>query len=94
MDGQEFKEQLRGFLFDKTDHFVAELICFARSPYDIRGYDANVVYDVHPQVICVGGEFNNLVYHEDVCHQSILQFLHSIFHRFHYLYFTKEYYFY
>lgn len=54
MNSEEFREQLRGFLYDKTDQFVSELISFASSPYDIRGYDSNVVYDVQPTVINVG----------------------------------------
>ncbi|XP_065640629.1 E3 ubiquitin-protein ligase Topors isoform X1 [Hydra vulgaris] len=46
MECEEFKKQLEPFLFKETDHFIAELISFARSPYDIKGYDDNVVYDV------------------------------------------------
>jgi len=45
MTGAPFREQLRPFLFEQTDIFVDELISFARSPYDIRGYDANVRYE-------------------------------------------------
>uniref|UniRef100_A0A7M5ULL8 RING-type E3 ubiquitin transferase n=1 Tax=Clytia hemisphaerica TaxID=252671 RepID=A0A7M5ULL8_9CNID len=51
MESGEFKEQLRGFLFEETDHFVDELVSFAKSPFDIRGYDSHVVYDVPPPVI-------------------------------------------
>ncbi|XP_065674240.1 uncharacterized protein LOC100207129 isoform X4 [Hydra vulgaris] len=49
MECEEFKKQLEPFLFKETDHFIAELISFARSPYDIKGYDDNVVYDVSIQ---------------------------------------------
>ena len=54
MEGSEFRDQLRGFLFEQTDHFVDELVSFAKSPYDIRGYDSHVVYDVPPQIIEIG----------------------------------------
>jgi len=46
MEEEEFEKQLKPFLFNETKHFITELISFARSPYDIRGYDDNVVYDV------------------------------------------------
>ena len=49
MDGKEFKSQLHPFLFGETPHFVTEFISFASSPYDMRGYDENVVYDVPTQ---------------------------------------------
>ena len=45
MGSGEFREQLQSFFFDKTNHFVDELVSFAKSPYDIKGYDDNVVYN-------------------------------------------------
>ena len=44
MKEDAFREQLRPFLFEQTDQFVAELVSFASSPYDIRGYDKFVKY--------------------------------------------------
>ena len=46
LESEEFKKQLSPFLFKETEHFIAELVSFARSPYDIKGYDDNVVYDI------------------------------------------------
>lgn len=51
MESEEFKQQVQPFLFNETNHFVAELISFASSPYDIKGYDDNVVYDVPTQAV-------------------------------------------
>lgn len=44
MKEDTFRDQLRPFLFDQTNQFVAELVSFAASPYDIRGYDKFVKY--------------------------------------------------
>jgi len=36
---KEFYDALHPYLRDKTGHFVAEFIAFARSPHDISTYD-------------------------------------------------------
>ena len=46
MDSDEFVKQLEPFLFDEAKHFVDELMSFASSPYDMKGYDTNVVYTI------------------------------------------------
>ena len=46
MESQEFRDQLQPFLFNNTSRFIRELLSFARSPYDMRAYDENVVYDM------------------------------------------------
>lgn len=35
----EFFNEVQSFFKDKTDHFVSELLSFARSPHDIIAYD-------------------------------------------------------
>lgn len=45
MTSREFRRRIRTFIPNHTDHFVHELINFARSPYDIIGYDRNVAYN-------------------------------------------------
>ena len=42
---QELSNHLLPYLGTNTDHFQHELLNFARSPYDITGYDRHVVYD-------------------------------------------------
>ena len=42
---QELTSQLLLYLGTNTEHFQHELLHFARSPYDIVGYDSNVNYD-------------------------------------------------
>ena len=46
MDNDEFVKQLEPFLFGEARHFVNELMSFASSPYDMKGYDTNVVYTI------------------------------------------------
>lgn len=72
MDSEEFKQQLVGFLYDKTSQFVDELVSFARSPYDIRGYDNNVVYDVPPTVIESDNEENEETIEKKILHEVFL----------------------
>lgn len=45
MTSREFRRRIRQFIPNYTDHFVHELINFARSPYDIIGYDRAVAYN-------------------------------------------------
>jgi len=40
----EFSNEVRRFLGDRTRHFMHELISYARSPYDMIGYDRSVSY--------------------------------------------------
>ena len=42
---EEFHEQLRPFLYGQTEHFIHELVSFARSPYDMNTYDRIAQYD-------------------------------------------------
>ncbi|XP_037968548.2 E3 ubiquitin-protein ligase Topors [Plutella xylostella] len=46
----EFREALRRYLGERTDHFLHELHCFASTPYDMTGYDRNVQYTTDPRV--------------------------------------------
>ncbi|XP_075443907.1 uncharacterized protein LOC142487815 [Ascaphus truei] len=45
MGSQAFVEDLRPFLQHHTDHFLHELINFARCPYNVEAYDQNANYD-------------------------------------------------
>jgi hypothetical protein len=44
MDSADFVEELRPFLLQTTDHFVHELLSFAKAPLDLAAYDECVVY--------------------------------------------------
>ena len=44
MDSSEFVEELRPFLLQTTEHFVHELLSFAKAPFDMVAYDDCVVY--------------------------------------------------
>ena len=46
MESSEFVIHLQPFLHDQTEHFVHELISFAKSPLDMIAYDAKVSYDI------------------------------------------------
>ncbi|KRF80464.1 uncharacterized protein Dvir_GJ19923, isoform B [Drosophila virilis] len=49
MKSLEFNATLAGYLGPKTNHFVHELINFARSPYDdLISYECNVQYSARP----------------------------------------------
>lgn len=39
-----FRNLLHEYLDIKTDHFVHEFYSFMRSPFDMIGYDRNVIY--------------------------------------------------
>ncbi|KAJ8281061.1 hypothetical protein GJAV_G00063060 [Gymnothorax javanicus] len=45
LEDQAMQEELRPFLLDRTDHFLHEFICFARSPFYMEAYDQHAVYD-------------------------------------------------
>lgn len=44
-----FRNLLHEYLDMKTDHFVHEFYSFMRSPFDMIGYDRNVIYANRPQ---------------------------------------------
>ena len=44
MQSDEFLNQLRPFLYEKTEQFAHELISFARSPLNIVNYDKYIQY--------------------------------------------------
>ena len=52
MENEDFGGHLEPFLHEKTEHFMHELISFAKSPYDMIAYDNKVRYnwpEDHPQ---------------------------------------------
>lgn len=50
MTSQEFRSNVRQFIpSQNVDHFIHELINFARSPYDMVGYDRFVTYTIRPE---------------------------------------------
>lgn len=54
MSSQEFRSNIRQFIpSQNVDHFIHELINFARSPYDMVGYDRYVTYTnrLEPEII-------------------------------------------
>ena len=44
MDSGKFVEELKPFLLQTTEHFVHELLSFAKAPFDMIAYDGNVSY--------------------------------------------------
>ncbi|KAJ8925565.1 hypothetical protein NQ315_009405 [Exocentrus adspersus] len=44
-----FRNLLYQYLDNKTDHFVHEFYNFMRSPFDMIGYDANIIYTERPR---------------------------------------------
>ena len=44
MDSELFVEELRPFLLQTTEHFVHELLSFAKAPFDMNAYSECVVY--------------------------------------------------
>ncbi|KAM4611665.1 uncharacterized protein ACJ7VT_012345 [Polymixia lowei] len=44
-DTPTIEEELRPFLLARTDHFLHELVSFARSPLSLENYDLQAVYD-------------------------------------------------
>lgn len=47
MTSRAFRQHIQPFFTRHTSHFLHELINFARSPFDIIGYDRNVQYRPH-----------------------------------------------
>ncbi|KAG6458149.1 hypothetical protein O3G_MSEX010722 [Manduca sexta] len=46
----EFREAMRRYFGDRTEHFLHELYCFASTPYDMTGYDRNVQYTTDSRI--------------------------------------------
>lgn len=46
----EFREAMRRYFGDRTEHFLHELYCFASTPYDMTGYDRNVQYTTDTRI--------------------------------------------
>ncbi|XP_045769294.1 E3 ubiquitin-protein ligase Topors isoform X2 [Maniola jurtina] len=44
INSTEFRDTMRRYFGDNTDHFLHELYCFASTPYDMNGYDRHVQY--------------------------------------------------
>lgn len=44
LESPDFIDHLQPFLHEKTEHFLHELISFAKSPLDITAYDNKVSY--------------------------------------------------
>ncbi|EGC29479.1 hypothetical protein DICPUDRAFT_158926 [Dictyostelium purpureum] len=52
-------ETLSKYLFDKTLHFIHELLCFATSPYNMQTYDLKVIYDKRQSLVNTINNNNN-----------------------------------
>lgn len=46
VESRDFKDRIRNYLRDYTDHFIHEFINFLRAPYDMIGYDQHVRYSL------------------------------------------------
>lgn len=44
MTSDHFRSNIRTYISTNTDHFVHELMNYARSPFDMVGYDRHVTY--------------------------------------------------
>eukprot|EP00117_Sycon_ciliatum_P012302 scpid79131/ scgid1989/ E3 ubiquitin-protein ligase Topors; SUMO1-protein E3 ligase Topors; Topoisomerase I-binding RING finger protein; Topoisomerase I-binding arginine/serine-rich protein; Tumor suppressor p53-binding protein 3 len=61
MDSNEFADEVQAFLHDRSPLFVQELLSFARSPFDVTGYDSACIYNglrvtEEPRSVQDGGE--------------------------------------
>ncbi|KAK9540468.1 hypothetical protein VZT92_002918 [Zoarces viviparus] len=45
MEDGAIQEELRPFLRGRTEHFLHEFVSFAKSPFNMEGYDQHAVYD-------------------------------------------------
>ncbi|XP_011474337.3 E3 ubiquitin-protein ligase Topors [Oryzias latipes] len=72
MEDGAIQEELRPFLQARTEHFLHEFISFAKSPFNMEGYDQHAVYDCpapssnedsnsNSSVIAISEEEENLV---------------------------------
>ncbi|KAJ0182347.1 hypothetical protein K1T71_001716 [Dendrolimus kikuchii] len=50
MNSFEFRDEMRRYLGDRTEHFLHEMYCFASTPYDMTGYDRNVQYTTDTRI--------------------------------------------
>lgn len=44
MTSRTFRRRIHAYIPPQTDHFIHEFVNYARSPYDMVGYDRNVMY--------------------------------------------------
>ena len=58
INSPELRDLLLPYLGTRTDHFQHELYNFARTPFDLSGYDRNVTYSTraspHTEVVSSG----------------------------------------
>ncbi len=54
-DTPTIEEELRPFLLARTDHFLHELVSFARSPLSLENYDLQAVYELPPAALELDG---------------------------------------
>ncbi|XP_059197139.1 topoisomerase I binding, arginine/serine-rich a [Centropristis striata] len=45
MEDGAIQDELRPFLQGRTEHFLHEFLCFAKSPFNMEAYDQHAVYD-------------------------------------------------
>mgnify|MGYP006989418754 CR=1 FL=1 len=57
--GREFRELVEPYFRSRTDHFIHELYIFARSVYDIAGFDQHAVYGPNPNLATVVQELSS-----------------------------------
>lgn len=50
INSTEFRDVMRRYFGDRTEHFLHELYCFASTPYDMIGYDRNVQYTTDTRI--------------------------------------------
>lgn len=58
MTSRQFRRRVHDYVPENTEHFIHELVNFARSPYDMVGYDRNVMYQP-----VFNDNINNVVVH-------------------------------
>ncbi|XP_072942225.1 uncharacterized protein [Epargyreus clarus] len=56
INSPEFRDAMRRYFGDRTEHFLHELYCFASTPYDMTGYDRNVQYTTDSTVSTIINE--------------------------------------
>jgi E3 ubiquitin-protein ligase Topors len=60
---REFRSQLETYLREHYNHFIHEFYVFARSPYDMIGFDENARYSARNNIwVCAFVLFMNLCY--------------------------------
>jgi len=56
LEASDILEELRPFLQARTEHFLHEFISFAKSPFNMEGYDQHAVYDCPDSLLNDGGD--------------------------------------